>query len=51
MWTDMGSVCVMSIRFFLLCVHRFESPWLSGMSNCLSCGSQHVDNLIELMVV
>jgi hypothetical protein len=36
--------CVSS--FPLQGVHRFESLWLSDMSNCLSRGSLHVANLI-----
>jgi hypothetical protein len=35
------------IRFPMQGVHYFESPRLSDMSNCLSCSSQHVDNLME----
>jgi hypothetical protein len=35
MWTGVGSVCVMLVGFPLQGVHRFESPWLSDMSNCL----------------
>jgi hypothetical protein len=30
--------------FSLQGVHRFESPWLSDMSNRLACGRQHVVN-------
>jgi hypothetical protein len=37
-------VCGVLIRFLLQGVHRFESPWLSNMSNRLSCGCQHVDD-------
>jgi hypothetical protein len=37
-------LCVSS--FPLQSVHRFESPWLSDMSNRLSRGSLHVANLI-----
>jgi hypothetical protein len=35
------------IRFLLHGVHRFESPQLSDMSNRLSCGNQHVVNLMN----
>jgi hypothetical protein len=38
------------IMFFIYGVHRFESSQLLDMSNGLSYGSQHIDNLIELMV-
>jgi hypothetical protein len=41
----------MCIRFSLQGVHRFELSRLSNMSNLLSCGSHHVDNLMEVMVV
>jgi hypothetical protein len=44
-----GNVCAMCIKFLLQDVHRFESSWLSDTSNRLSYGSQHVDNLMELM--
>jgi hypothetical protein len=40
---------VMCIRFLLQNVHQFKSPRLSDMSNHLSCVSQHIDNLMELM--
>jgi hypothetical protein len=40
--------CDMSlIRFLQLGVHRFESLRLSDMNNHLSCGSQHVHNLMN----
>jgi hypothetical protein len=50
-WTSTGSVHVVCIKFSLQGVHRFKSPRLSGMTNHLSCGRQHVDNLMELLVV
>jgi hypothetical protein len=37
--------------FPLQCVHRFELSWLLDMSNHLSYGSHHVDNLMELLMV
>jgi hypothetical protein len=40
-------VRVMSIRFLLHDVHRFESPRLSGMSSRLSCGYQHIVKLMN----
>jgi hypothetical protein len=43
-------VRVICIRFLLHDVHQFKSLRLSDMSNYhLSCGSQHADNLLELM--
>jgi hypothetical protein len=50
-WTGVGSVRVVCIRFPLQGVHRFELPRLSDMSNHLSCGSHHIDNLMELMII
>jgi hypothetical protein len=41
-WTSTRSVCVMCIMFPLQDVHWFKSPWLSDMSNRLSCGHQHI---------
>jgi hypothetical protein len=43
-WTGVEGVCVMCIRFALQGVHRFESPRLSGMSNCFSCDCHQVVN-------
>jgi hypothetical protein len=37
-------VCSVLIRFPLLDLHQFKSPWLSDMSYRLSCGCEHVDN-------
>jgi hypothetical protein len=42
-------VHIVCIKFLVQDVHQFESPRLSDMSNHLSCGSQHVDNSVELM--
>jgi hypothetical protein len=47
-WIGARRVHVGCIRFPLQVVHRFESPRLSDMSNFLSCGHQHLDNLMEL---
>jgi hypothetical protein len=40
-------VCVMCIRFLLQGILRFESPRLTYMSNCFSCGCQDVVNLLD----
>jgi hypothetical protein len=45
------SVRVVCIRFSLQGVHQFKLPRLSDMSNHLACGSQHVDNLMELIMI
>jgi hypothetical protein len=50
-WTGASIVCVVYTRFPLSGVHWFKLPQLVDMSNRLSCGLQHVDNLMELMVV
>jgi hypothetical protein len=42
-------VCVVFIKFLLQDVHQFESMWLSDMGDRLSCGRQHIFNLLELM--
>jgi hypothetical protein len=42
-----GRIRVVCIRFLLQDIHQFESPLLLDMSNHLSCGHQHIVNLLE----